>query len=297
MYKKIAVFLDGSENSETVLPYMEFLTKTLKCEINIVGVCAGNEPALIRPFKIYIDDMTKKLVYRGLKVSSVLFIENAVDSAIKYGNESDVDMLAMSTYGDSGLRGWVLGNIAGKALVKSIKPILFVSEKRLHLMVDDLPVIKNILVPLDGSATGASALPWAKELAKSIQARILLLHILVSPRKFIGAFTYTGSYQELLMKTLHTQAKVYLEDVTKQLHKDGIAAEHHIITGLPAEAIIDYSINKSADLIAISTRGHTGINRFLLGSVVNKVVHSTELPILVVRPPKEKLSAIDEAKT
>jgi len=73
--------------------------------------------------------------------------------------------------------------------------------------------------------------------------------------------------------------------VKERLTRKGIKARSVVETGQPAERIIEYANEEDVDLIALSTHGRSGMGRWLFGSVADKVVHGSEKPVLLVRPP------------
>lgn len=292
MYEKIAVFLDGSENSEVVLPYVEDIAMRLNAELDIIGVSVGKEPSLSRPFKNYLEELVQVLTKKGIKAKEASLYGNSADEALKYSNQSDASIIAITTSGRPSERGWVLGSLAGKVLLKSVKPIIFISQKYAGEIQANKSLFQKILVPLDGSETGASALPWVKEIAQKTDATVCLLHVIVTPQKIIGPFKITADFRDHLINTLRQQSQEYLKKVIDNLEKENIKIQFNITIGTPSEIILDYARTQSIDLISISTHGHSGFGHFVLGSVANKVVHSTELPVMVVQAKSTILNGL-----
>jgi len=83
--------------------------------------------------------------------------------------------------------------------------------------------------------------------------------------------------------------------IVSQLKAKGVEAFYDIVSGDPAEKILDCARNKRCNLIAISTHGRSGIVRWALGSVANKILHETDIPLLLVRAP-EAACPVPEAK-
>ena len=152
---------------------------------------------------------------------------------------------------------------------------------------------KEILVPLDGSEVSASSLPAARQLAQSLGARVHLLQVSSQTEEFAvlrGAeFGTMGSdySQQVLDEVMTAQRdriERYLDEVEAGLTSDGLAVVKAVEDGQPADKIVDYAEAAGIDLILMSTHGRGGVRRFLVGSVTDKVIRSTHLPVLVIHP-------------
>ncbi len=287
MYEKVLVSLDGSEASEIVLPYAEELAQRLNSELDIIGVCAEHERVLEHLLNNYLNDLISQLKSKGIRARVVFLYGNAAEEILDYANKINASLITMATHGRSGISRWLLGSVAEKVLRGATTPLLLVSEKWRKVKPTENPVFRRILVPLDGSALGAAALPWAKELAKRTNAELFLLHVILSPYKVTGVLDYAISFQEQLIEILRKQAQEYMTTVAAELEGEKLNFKHDLITGMPADAILDYARGNAIDLIAMSTHGRTGIGRFVLGSVADKVVHVSNLPVLLVRAHSE----------
>lgn len=152
---------------------------------------------------------------------------------------------------------------------------------------------KEILVPLDGSDISASSLPTARQLAETLDARIHLLQVSSQTEEFSvmrGAeFGTLGSdySQQVLDEVLTAQRdriERYLNEVASDLTSVGLNVVKAIEDGPAADKIVDYAEASGIDLIVMSTHGRGGVRRFLVGSVTDKVIRSTHLPVLVIHP-------------
>jgi nucleotide-binding universal stress UspA family protein len=85
---------------------------------------------------------------------------------------------------------------------------------------------------------------------------------------------------------MHDAGEDYLKGVAERLSSKDIKVTYEIATGDPADKIVEYAADKGAGLIAMSTHGRTGITRWVLGSIADKVLHGARIPILLVRSPK-----------
>jgi nucleotide-binding universal stress UspA family protein len=134
----------------------------------------------------------------------------------------------------------------------------------------------SILVPLDGSILAEAILPEVEELAALLNARLNLIR--VSSAHVLPGVDPTDAQVRVVR---HAQA--YLEKFSEQLSTKNIDTEIHTPYGNPAEKILEVCRRHDIDLIAMSTHGRSGIGRWLLGSVAEKVVRYSEKPVLLLR--------------
>lgn len=139
---------------------------------------------------------------------------------------------------------------------------------------------KRILVPLDGSSLAEQSLPHAAAHASAFGAEVVLLKVLgplpepsmTSPRAIRSA---EAASAEL--------AREYLEGVAGDLRAEGLGVEAITVEGKPYVQIIRYAEDNDVDLIIMSTRGHSGWSRWLLGSVADRVARGATVPLLLVQ--------------
>ena len=154
-------------------------------------------------------------------------------------------------------------------------------------------VFNKILVPVDGSKYALDAAEYAVELAKLAHAKVVALHVVHLPTY---AFTYSGSegvspvsIPTLLPMSLTEDekktAKRIVDDVKELGVRGGVDVAAHVLERHPSvpDAIIQFAEESGVDLIIMGTKGKTAIQRFLLGSVTESVVHHAHCPVLVVR--------------
>ncbi len=151
---------------------------------------------------------------------------------------------------------------------------------------------KKILVPLDGSQLGEAALPYAAKLAVVNNAEITLLQIVTTNQDLALAESYTSSMGQLSEEYVQhamSQATQYLNRIKMLLETKDIPVHAHVEIGFPAEQIINYAREHEIDMIAMSTHGRSGINRWLVGSVADKVMRASSVPVLMIRASGKSL--------
>jgi nucleotide-binding universal stress UspA family protein len=142
---------------------------------------------------------------------------------------------------------------------------------------------KKILVPLDGSLFSESVLNHVKTVASGCQAsEVVLLFVVESPVS-VAFDVPVESLNDSKTKGLKFAAD-YLNQISANLVENGINVTGKVAEGIPAETILSFAQNQNVDLIIISTHGRSGITRWVLGSVADKVIHHSPVPVLIVTP-------------
>ena len=140
---------------------------------------------------------------------------------------------------------------------------------------------RRILVPLDGSKVAEQVLPHAQTLAFSEGAELILLTVAANP-----ALDFVFADPGLAQKAEEEQeelSKKYMADVEKQLKAAGFHVSTLLRIGAVAETILEVAEEMQVDAIAMSTHGRTGPARWLLGSVADRVVRNSKVPVLLIR--------------
>jgi len=136
---------------------------------------------------------------------------------------------------------------------------------------------EKILVPLDGSQLAEIALPYAEELAGRLDSEIILIYVSESAEN-PHYYMYELYIQQIVESTKHAAEKYHGKPEGKS-----IKVESAILVGHPAEEIVDYADKEDIGLIVIATHGRSGIKRWALGSVADKVMRSATQPVALIR--------------
>jgi nucleotide-binding universal stress UspA family protein len=149
-------------------------------------------------------------------------------------------------------------------------------------------MFKKILVPLDGSELSESALTNVIDLTMDCHALEVILMRIREPLDPNVIGTLDAKVAVELDQAYRDEAAGYLDKVVESLKKKGIKAKTEILSGNPAEEIIKYSQKNGIDLIVMSTRGRSGISRLVFGSVAEKVIRNSTVPVLIKPPAAAK---------
>ena len=147
--------------------------------------------------------------------------------------------------------------------------------------------VKNILLPTDFSKISLTAAEYAVEFAKEYKAKLHLLNVLEKTPPILAIRSLDLS-REKIIESIDADAKSQLTECTKKVKKFGDVEIIPVIRkGVDYEEIIKYSKEKKIDIIVIATHGRTGILHTLLGSVAEKVIRYSKIPVLVTTPPSK----------
>ena len=295
MFEKILVPLDRSKLAEISLPYAEELATKLGSEIIIITVSESNAVVMDHRYRAYLEHITEQAQSHlkdygakdEAKVNSVTLVGKPADEILRYADENNVSLIAMSSRGSSGRGPWFLGNVAAKVLRATSKPVLLIRAPVDMAVIEQKRLVKRILVPLDGSKIGEAGVPYAEELARALDAEVDFFQVVEMPIVVSGRFI-NGELQvtPLEMRKRKASGIAYLDDVGKPLKERGIRVSSVVTSGSVADQIINHAEDQAIDLITISTHGRSGVGRWVFGSVTDKVLHAGETPVLVVRATK-----------
>src|SRR6266852_2308092 len=141
---------------------------------------------------------------------------------------------------------------------------------------------QKILLPLDGSELAGAVLPHVRAIAQRYNAEIVLLRVpeyVVFDPAVVTPTIFTTVYD-----AVKTEASEYVGRIAVKLKEAGFNVTAEVRDGAVVETILDYADHIHADLIAMSTHGRSGVARWLLGSVADKIVRGAKTPVLLIRP-------------
>lgn len=140
---------------------------------------------------------------------------------------------------------------------------------------------EKVLVPLDGSELAECSLPHVKKMAKEgfVKEIVLLTVIDIYPSALLEGADTAAIYDAQL-----TNSREYLANLQAQFRSEGIEVKTEILKGSTAQTIADYATENGVELMIIATHGHTGMKRLMFGSVALRILHESQVPVLLIRP-------------
>ena len=144
---------------------------------------------------------------------------------------------------------------------------------------------KTLVVPLDGSKLAECVLPHVETLAKGCDVENIIFLRMVEPFTRVVGEVFSQEQIKRINSEMISEAEGYLQTLLKGLRYNGVKTKSEVIVGRPAEGIAEYATKANADLIIIATHGHSGLSRWVWGSVADRTLRSSCVPVLMVRAP------------
>lgn len=297
MYRKLLVPLDGSKTAENVLPYARFLATKLRLPIELLSVVelpmsAAGEKAL------YLDLIVERAVvvsheylariartFAGADITTVVEKGNPEELILARAEAGEKVLTAMATHGHSGIARWLLGSVAEKIVREASNP-LFLVRAREDAKTDGQTALNSIITPLDGSQLAESVLPHVVELAKALKVKVILMQTFTL-KQIIQTYKDYIPDVDALQKSSESGATRYLEEKERQLKAEGLAVSTVAAEGEAAQTILELANGAPDSLLAMCTHGRSGIRRWMLGSITEKVVRHADNPVLAIRAPRQ----------
>ncbi len=313
MFTHILVPLDGSPRAERALPVAATIARATGATIHLLRIIDpakdagvyGIVPApalesLMHNLRVaaesYLTERKQSEVLKGLVVATAVEVGDVADSILLNAETLRAELIVMCSHGRTGLVRWALGSVAEHVSRHSGVPVLLLREAGPTLAGQhpDPEHLLRVLVPLDGSKHAEAAVEPAAALITALAApqmgalhlAMVLAPIEADPANMPYALVVDG-------------AKGYLQHIAHQVAEQftHVSATWSIVVELDiANALVRVAENGEdaegagvfggCDLLAMSTRGASGIARWAMGSVTDRVLHATKLPTLIVRSPE-----------
>lgn len=307
MYRTILVPLDGSTFSEAALPLALSIARRAGATLELLYVHPPWEPAYpeVVPHylgalttveteiktrqKAYLDEVSARLakLHPG-KVTSSIRDGRVADTISAHALERKCDLVVMTTHSRGAFgRAW-LGSVADE-LVRSLPiPLLLVRPGTTTVDLERPAGLQHILVPLDGSALAERIIEPAVVLGTVLNADYTLLQVVkqIRPSAASGMESVAALLETVdrLEADLLDRARMYLESVAQRLRQQPLIVQTRAVVGeQPAMTILEAAA-APIDVVAMATHGRHGIARLFVGSVADKVLRGTTLPLLIYRP-------------
>lgn len=315
-FTRILVPLDGSERAERAILVAAKVARTTGGTIVLVRVIpplvaygpafAGGAFAPVAPVlsdeeqaevAAYLTRIAGWPVLSGIPVETQLLVGPAAPTILDVASEQRVDAIILTSHGRTGVTRWVLGSVAQHLVQHASVPILMLREYGPSPADDQLEDkhLFRVLAPLDGSRLAEESLVPAARLITALAAPTqgaLHLIFVVSP--------YDEYIQGIPEALIVGSAKGYLSHVAEQLRAKyaGLQVTSSVITNADIAAGVIHAAEGDAgaevadvgnvpsgyDVIAMATHGRSGLTRWMMGSITERVMQTTNRPLLIVRP-------------
>ena len=287
MYDRILFPTDGSEEATAVLEHAVDLASAHDATLRVLHVADTNRDSvttigtdvldvLEERGEEYVSAAVDRATERGVEAAGEVVQGDPHAAIVDYAASRDADLVVMATHGRR-LRRYLLGSVTERVVRRSEVPVLTVRP-------DDRIAYPygNVLVPTDGSDPATAAIEQASGVAAAAGAKLHLLSVVDTAgfgfdvRSDVAIDRFEEAAREAIETGTGTAERAGLADVTGAIEYGSIGRE-----------IVNYVEEHDVDLVAVGTRGHTGIDRYLLGSVTERLIRTSPVPVLTVRGPAE----------
>lgn len=289
MAKTILVPIDFSEASGAAVRRARAIARSTGAGLRLLHAC----PAPTDDLDPRLAEQLTEELRRGAKLRlasfagsfddgrvpvTTVFEEADPSRAIRDAAEADdVSLIVMGSHGRRGIDRLLLGSVAARVVQRAPKPVLVVRGE--HPAEDDGPSLRSILLATDFSEKAAAVEPEVAEWAVRFGAEVEVLHVIRETSVLLAPYAVTGSSD--FEGEMFEAAESRMEGVLRRLRERGVKAKAKIVYGVPAEEILRRAEGTNVDLVAVGTRGYSGIQRFLLGSVAQRVLTQAHCDVLV----------------
>jgi nucleotide-binding universal stress UspA family protein len=235
----------------------------------------------------YLEREADRMNAAGVKSSFKALMGDPSEVIVDHAREIKADLIAMATHRGSGLARGILGSVTDRVLRSAGMPVMAVHPESLNAFSGTNGHPQTVLVPLDGSERSASIVDLALDIAKAVSAEVVFFRVVQYPYYGVTAIDASYYHTDYGISFQRQEAEAYLEPFKEKAKAMGLKARSLVVTGSPASRLLDEAKSLNRPLIVMSTRGASGIKRWVLGSVADKVVRSSGLPVLVVPPPEK----------
>ncbi len=290
MYDTVLIPSDGSEHAVRAAEHGVYLARAFDATVHLLNVvdiqaAAGpfNAGGVNEAFVERLEsdgraaiEAAEAVASEEDRVETALVRGSPAEAILEYGAENGIDLIAMGTHGRTGLERYVAGSVTERVLRLAEVPVLTVratEESRLG------GAYTEVLVPTDGSEYAARAAGHGIAVAERLGARV---HAVTAAD--VERFDSIRDFASItdLRDRLVEDGERWTEAVAARAEEAGLDTVTDVREGSPAEVLLAYADEHDVDLIAMGTRGRTGLDRYLLGSTTERTIRRSDVPVLAV---------------
>lgn len=211
---------------------------------------------------------------KGLTVGEkIKSMGSAVECVLEQIEKGNYDLIILGSHGKKGLQKW-LGSVSRQIVSNSVVPV-FISKKRTGC--------KKVILTVDGSEQAFNAVRMSHELLDLKGKEIYIISIKESPDLLPMEASLDINWLENIERQQKIHATKAINKAKSLLEKEGVQAQNEIIlTGHPAQKIIEFADREKVDLIVMGARTKTDLSKLLLGSVSKRVLENVESDVLII---------------
>jgi nucleotide-binding universal stress UspA family protein len=300
MIDHILVPLDGSALAERVLPHLFAIARPFDSRVTLLRVIGRSEidqsSQRIDPLDwqmrkaeahSYLNKIKNELTQDGLTVNYELLYGDPATRIVEFVQNQNVDLLLVSSHGESGMTGWNISSVVQKTVIRVQKPTMIVRAYQPAQTTQGEAHYMKIFIPLDASSRAEFVLPLATSLAIFHKAQLILAHVVREP-ELPRRVPLSQEENELIRQFVEKnkrEAARYLEGLQERFPVD---MQTHLIIGEDvADTLHSLVDQEKPDLVVMSAHGYSGSAKRPFGSLaLNFIAYGTK-PLLIVQDMPE----------
>ncbi|EMA46317.1 universal stress protein [Halococcus saccharolyticus] len=292
MFETILLPTDGSNGATVAVDHVLDIAAAHDATVHILNVADTTRDSVIQIQGDVVDvleqegeqivrDAADRARQRGVTTVTEVLQGEPYSTILDYAELRDVDVIAMPTHGRQGLERLLIGSTTERVVRRADIPVLTIRPD------SDITVThpyRNVLVPTDGSDCAREALETGVDVATEETAALHLLSVVDVTSLGVDVRI------QMQVKFLEENATEIVEDATEfatDASVDPVSGSVVLGTSIHGE-ILSYIDEHDVDLIVVGTHGRTGFDRYMLGSVTEKLVRTSPIPVLTVRTGREE---------
>ncbi|ABU59815.1 universal stress protein [Roseiflexus castenholzii] len=294
MCRSILVPLDGSAFSEHALPLALSVARRSGAQLYLAHVLSGRggladmaERASAASRTAYLERVAQQIEKQSVRAPIMSILTGPVaETLLEHARSVGCDLIVLTTHGRGALSRLWLGSVADVIVRRSPVPVMLVRPHQPTVTIDTKTTrlsLRRILIPLDGSPLAEAIIEHSVHIGRIMDAEYTLLRV-VDPSVLGLSAQDENAGAATVAQPLKDRAQAYLERQAEELRAQGLQVDAAVMVGEPSACILDYARMHSIDLIAMATHGRGGFSLLLLGSVADKVLRGSSLPLLLYSP-------------
>lgn len=291
---RVVACIDAMSDAEKIVPFSVLAAEALNGELTLIRIIetASNQGRPTDPIAsnllrqeaaLQLNRLAKKWARNADNTQAVVLEGRASDQICQWAQERQIDLTIICSSHDNPICAWDVGETARRVMDCVTSSVMIIPEKA---AARTTILCSKIIAPLDGSSRAESALPIALRLAKSCNAELVVAHAVPQPE-----FTMTGPSQpededlrRRILRRNEYAGRDYLNRLKPRLSDQGVSVRTRLLTGGDPRHLINRAIlDENADMVVMSSHGHSGHVDVAAGSVASHFMTHTPIPLFIVR--------------
>lgn len=297
MFEHILLPLDGSSLAEMVLPHAISLSKAFDAKLTLIRVVYQvdhkTQLSSVNPIdwqmrkseaEAYIESVQDRLTQKNVRAEGRVIEGRPAQQIIQFAKNNNVDLIILSSHGNSGISGWNINSTVQKVLLRAYMPVMII--RAYQEMGENIESVtyRRIMVPLDGSKRAECILPLVESISEAQGCKVLLTHIVEEPRlpRSQPVSEDIKSIVNQLNEINVHEIEAYFSEIRGQFdpHKVETIIEKSEEPSITLHDIVD---REDIDLVLLSAHGYSGKGKWPYGKIALNFISYGTTPLIIIQ--------------